>query len=38
MKFYDTVCVPNLPELKKRILEEGHMSPLSIHPGATKMY
>ena len=25
-------------ELKKRILDEGHRSSLSIHPRATKMY
>ena len=32
------VCVPDIPKLKKSILEEGHQSDLSIHPGATKMY
>ncbi|MCI41381.1 CCHC-type integrase, partial [Trifolium medium] len=32
------VCVPDVPELKKMILEEGHRSGLSIHPGVTKMY
>ncbi|MCI35672.1 hypothetical protein A2U01_0056893, partial [Trifolium medium] len=31
------VCVPDVPELKKMILEEGHRSGLSIHPGVTKM-
>ena len=36
--FSDRVCVPDVPELKKRILEEGHRSSLSIHPRATKMY
>lgn len=30
--------MPNFPELKKRILEEGHMCGLSTHPGAMKMY
>ena len=30
--------IPDLPELKRRILEKGHRSALSIHPGATKMY
>jgi len=30
--------VSDVPELKKRILDEGHQSSLSIHPGATKMY
>ncbi|RHN66823.1 hypothetical protein MtrunA17_Chr3g0095841 [Medicago truncatula] len=36
--FHDRVCVPNVLKLKKRILEEGHMSSLSFHPKATKMY
>ena len=36
--FRDRVCVPDVPELKKRILDKGYMSSLSIHPGATKMY
>jgi len=35
LMFRDRVCVP---ELKKRILDEGHRCSLSIHPGATKMY
>ena len=38
MRFRGRVCVPDIPELKKIILEEGHRSGLSIHPGATKMY
>lgn len=38
MRFIDRVCVPNFPELKKRILEEGHVSGLSIHLEATKIY
>jgi len=38
LMFRDRVCVPEVPELKKRILDEGHRSSLSIHPGATKMY
>jgi hypothetical protein len=32
LMFRDQVCVPDVPELKKRILDEGHMSSLSIHP------
>ncbi|MCI59545.1 hypothetical protein A2U01_0080800 [Trifolium medium] len=27
------ICVPDVPELKNMILEEGHRSNLSIHPG-----
>lgn len=38
MRFQDRVCVPEFPELKKRIIEEGHRSSLRIHLRATKMY
>jgi len=38
LMFRGRVCVPDVLELKKRILEEGHRSSLSIHLGATKMY
>lgn len=38
MRFRDKVCGPSLLEHKKSILEKGHRSGLSIHPGATKMY
>jgi len=38
LMFRDRVCVPDVPELKKRILDEGHRSSLSIHLGVTKMY
>lgn len=34
----DRACVPDVPKLKKSILEEAHRSGLSIHTGATKMY
>ncbi|MCI72758.1 hypothetical protein A2U01_0094022, partial [Trifolium medium] len=32
IKYRGRVCVPEVPELKKMILEEGHRSGLSIHP------
>lgn len=38
MRFRDIVCVPDVLELKKSVLEEGHRGKLSIYPGATKMY
>jgi len=38
LRFRGRICVPNVPELKRSILKEGHKSGLSIHPGATKMY
>lgn len=37
MRFKDRVCIPDLLELKKKILEEGHKSGLRIHPDAMKM-
>ncbi|XP_028102462.1 uncharacterized protein LOC114301696 [Camellia sinensis] len=33
MKFKDRLCVPNVPEIKKRIMEEAHNSKFSLHPG-----
>lgn len=38
MRFKDGVYVPNIHENKKSILEEGHITRLSIDPGTTKMY
>ena len=38
MMFRGKVCVSDVPEFKRSILEEGHRSGLSIHPDATNMY
>lgn len=38
MRFRDKFSVRDVPEHKKSILDEGHMSGLSIHYDATKMY
>jgi hypothetical protein len=32
------ICVPNIKELKNKILHEAHESAYSIHPGRNKMY
>ena len=32
------LCVSNMDELRKEIMEEAHFSAYSIHPGSTKMY
>jgi hypothetical protein len=32
------ICVPNVKELKHKILHEAHKSAYSIHPGENKMY
>jgi len=38
LRFQGRVCIPNDAEVKWLILEEGHKSRLSLHPGMTKMY
>ena len=32
------LCVPEVDELRKEIMEEAHFSASSIYPGSTKMY
>ena len=32
------LCVPDVGELKKEIMEEAHYSAYAMHPGSTKMY
>jgi hypothetical protein len=32
------ICVPNVEELKDKMLREAHESAYSIHPGGNKMY
>ncbi|KAL5824473.1 hypothetical protein ACOSQ3_020536 [Xanthoceras sorbifolium] len=32
------LCVPNVKELKREIMEEAHSSAYAMHPGSTKMY
>ena len=32
------MCVPEIGELKREIMEEAHSSAYAIHPGSTKMY
>ena len=32
------VCVPNVEDLRKLIMEEAHCSTYAMHPGSTKMY
>jgi len=38
LRFKGKVCIPEDLELKGMILEEGHKSRFSMHPGMTKMY
>ena len=32
------LCVPDVDDLRKEILEESHSAAYSVHPGVTKMY
>jgi hypothetical protein len=36
--FGDRLAVPKNPELRKKILDEAHLSKFSMHPGSNKMY
>ena len=32
------LCVPDIEDLRKEILDEAHNAPYAMHPGTTKMY
>jgi hypothetical protein len=36
--FGDRLVVPKNPELRRKILDEAHLSKFSMHPGSNKMY
>jgi hypothetical protein len=36
--FEDRLVVPKNSELRKKILDEAHLSKFSMHPGSNKMY
>ncbi|GMP43952.1 hypothetical protein CsSME_00013113 [Camellia sinensis var. sinensis] len=37
LKFEGRLCVADVPELKRKILQEAHGSRFAVHPGNTKM-
>ena len=37
LRYQDRLCVPDVDDLRKMILQEAHNSSYSIHPGSTKM-
>ncbi|GFZ19727.1 hypothetical protein Acr_28g0004320 [Actinidia rufa] len=37
LKFQGRLCVPNIPEVKRRVLEEAHNTKFAMHPGGTKI-
>ena len=38
LKLNDRLCVPNVSDLRQKILKEVHHTAYSVHLGATKMY
>jgi len=38
LSFHNQVRVPTVGEFKKRILDEGHNTPHSVHYGGDKLY
>ena len=38
LRFKTWLCVPEVDELRGRILREAHHSQFAMHPGTTKMY
>ena len=38
LRLQGRICVPEVPELRREVLDECHKSKLSIHPGVSKMY
>ena len=38
LRYHDRLCVPDMDDLRTRILTDAHGSRYSIHPGSTKMY
>ena len=38
LRFGTRLCVPNVGNLRREVMEEAHTSPFSVHPGSTKMY
>ena len=38
LKFEGRLCVADVPELKRKILQEAHSSKFAVHPGSTEMY
>ena len=38
LRYGNRLCVPNVPEIKKEILEVAHNTGCTVHPGVTKLY
>ena len=38
LRFEHRLCVPEIAEIKERIMKEAHSAPYTAHPGSTKIY
>jgi len=38
LRFQNWVCVLAIEELRKKILDEGHNTPHSVHPAGNRLY
>ena len=38
LKFQNLLCVPNIPQIRRQVLEEAHNTKFTMHPRETKMY
>jgi hypothetical protein len=38
LRYQNRLCVPDVDDVRERIMAEAHSSKYSIHPGSTKMY
>ncbi|GFY97645.1 hypothetical protein Acr_12g0001860 [Actinidia rufa] len=38
LRFQSRLCVPNIPKVKRQVLEEAHNTKFTMHPRGTKMY
>ncbi|XP_058106395.1 uncharacterized protein LOC131249619 [Magnolia sinica] len=38
LRYHGRLCIPNLHELRKEVLDAAQNSKLAMHPGSTKMY
>ncbi|GFZ03498.1 hypothetical protein Acr_16g0001220 [Actinidia rufa] len=38
LRFQGRLCVPNIPEVKRQVLEKAHNTKFTMHPRGTKMY
>ena len=38
LRLQGRICVPDIAELKREVMDECHKSKISVHPGVNKMY